>query len=637
MIIKNSYSCERLPVTIHPNSSSACTDIAQEIAKLIRGKAEKNEKAVLGLATGASPVGVYQELVRIHKEQGLSFSNVVTFNLDEYYPIKKSSILSYNYFMRHHLFDHVDIENKNIHIPDGELNKEDVREFCLNYEALIDSYGGIDIQLLGIGRTGHIGFNEPPSFQESLTGLVKLDPITISDAKREFIHEELVPRRAITMGIKSVFKARKIFMLAWGLKKADVVQKMVEGPVSEGLPASFLQKHGNVDVLIDPDASRALTREKTPWLVTLCEWKPALVKRAVIWLGLKLEKPILKLTEDDYRLNDLGDLLAQYHDVHELNVSIFTSLQHTITGWPGGKPGSDDTHRPVKSLPEKKKVIVFSPHPDDDVISMGGTFIRLADQEHEVHVAYQTSGNIAVHDDEAIRFMDFMSDFAKESWGLEKEADLNAAKKALAEKDEGEPDPTLIRQVKGLIRKSEAIAGARFSGLQDENIHFLNLPFYETGSAQKAPFSQADIDITVKLLEDIKPDLIFAAGDLRDPHGTHEVCLDVIVGSMEYLRSQQSNWIKDCSLWMYRGAWQEWPIEEIQMAVPLSPSDLYKKRRAIFKHQSQKDTPVFPGTDSREFWQRSEDRNRETAQLYDQLGLTEYEAIEAFVKMEFDK
>ena len=626
---------ERMRVVIKENEEAACRDVADAIARLIIRKQKNNETAVLGLATGVTPIRIYHELVRKHREEGLSFSNVVTFNLDEYYPQSKTSKLSYYYFMHHHLFDHIDIPPENVNIPDGEIESTKIADYCRFYEEKIDAYGGIDIQILGIGRTGHIGFNEPGSRLESLTRLVKLHPITIMDATREFIREDLVPRRAITMGIKTISKARKVYLLAWGEKKAPIIKQAIEGPVSEEIPATFLQNHPNVSVLIDSDAAVELTRIKTPWVVSVVDWDLDVAKSAVIWLGQKLKKPILKLTEGDYRKNGLGDLLGFAGDSQTLNVRIFDSLQHTITGWPGGKPNSDDTHRPERANPAQKRVVIFSPHPDDDVISMGGTFRKLVKQGHDVHVAYQVSGNIAVFDDDARKYAEFMRDFSS-ALNIDAEAFEglhNEVVEAMNSKEESSKDTKLMRTVKGLIRKGEASAGARFIGLKDENIHFLNLPFYETGEARKNVLGQEDIDIIKKLLTEIKPHQIFAAGDLRDPHGTHKVCFDAILMALDALK--QEEWISDCWLWMYRGAWHEWETDEIEMAIPLSPVDLLYKRKAIFKHQSQKDTPVFPGNDPREFWQRAEDRNRQTAQYFDQLGLTEYEAIEAFVRYHF--
>ncbi len=631
----SSTMLERLPTSIVESESVACKRVALEIADLIRKRQAENKLVVLGLATGNTPIKIYQELVRLHKDENLSFSNVVTFNLDEYYPMSKSSVLSYYYFMHHHLFSHIDIPEEHINIPNGEVPKENISEFCKTYEDKINAYGGLDVQILGIGRTGHVGFNEPGSHMESVTRLVKLHPITIMDATREFSREELVPRRAITMGIKSIMKAKKVYLLAWGEKKAGIMQQAVEGPITEEIPATFLQNHKNVETLIDGDAARELTRIKRPWVVSVVNWDEQKAKNAVIWLSQKLERPILKITDEDYRKNGLGDLLAYGGDSQSLNVEVFNAVQHTITGWPGGKPHTDDTNRPERATPARKRVVIFSPHPDDDVISMGGTFLKLVEQGHDVHVAYQTSGNVAVHDDDARRFAEFAKEFASD---LKSSNDLFANKydevlSDLENKKEGEPDSLLVRQIKGLIRRGEAASGARFVGLNDDHIHFLDLPFYETGKAVKGVPGEGDVNITKDLLLKVRPHQVYVAGDLRDPHGTHKVCFDVVLDTLKELRTEP--WISDCWLWMYRGAWHEWPVDEIEMAVPLSPLDLKKKRLAIFKHQSQKDSPVFPGNDSREFWQRAEDRNRATARLYDSLGLVEYEAIEAFVRYPF--
>lgn len=631
----SSTMLERLATKIVENELKACKQVAHEIADLILQKQAKGEVAVLGLATGNTPVKIYEELVRLHKEEGLSFSNVVTFNLDEYYPMSKSSVLSYYYFMHHHLFDHVDIPLKNINIPDGEVARDEVTDYCKFYEEKIDAYGGLDIQILGIGRTGHVGFNEPGSHMESVTRLVKLHPITIMDATREFTREELVPRRAITMGIKSIMKAKKVYLLAWGEKKASIMREAIEGSITEEIPATFLQNHKNAEVLIDSNAARELTRIKRPWVVSVVNWDEQKTKSAVIWLSQKLNQPILKITDEDYRKNGLGDLLAYAGDSQSLNVEVFNAIQHTITGWPGGKPHTDDTNRPERAAPIRKRIVIFSPHPDDDVISMGGTFLKLVEQGHDVHVAYQTSGNMAVHDDDARRFAEFAKDYAcfLDSSGEPFASKYDQVLNDLEKKESGEPDTSLVREIKGMIRKGEAAAGARFVGLEEDQIHFLNLPFYETGKVTKDEIGQQDLEIISDLLLKVRPHQIYVAGDLRDPHGTHKMCFDAVLNALTKLQS--APWVSDCWLWMYRGAWHEWALDEIEMAVPLSPLDLKKKRLAIFKHQSQKDSPVFPGNDSREFWQRAEDRNRTTAQLYDALGLVEYEAIEAFVRYPF--
>ncbi|MBC8082719.1 MAG: glucosamine-6-phosphate deaminase [Hymenobacter sp.] len=627
---------EKLPVTIFEEAEEGAISIAYEIAELIRGKQAKGRKAVLGLATGSSPISVYKEMIRLHKEEGLSFRNVVTFNLDEYYPMQPDELQSYVYFMHEQLFNHVDILPENIHIPNGRLSIERVKEYCQAYEKQIEDHGGLDLQLLGIGRTGHIGFNEPGSSVTSGTRLVKLDPLTITDAAKDFIKEEYVPLRALTMGVGTIMKARKIILMAWGEGKAKILRETVEGRISDEVPASFLQQHPKVKVVVDQWAALELTRIKTPWLVGMCEWDDDLIRRAVIWLSLKMQKPILKLTDENYKDGSLSDLLVEAGNAYNLNLKVFNTIQRTITGWPGGKPNSNDTQRPERALPAIKRSLIFSPHPDDDVISMGGTLLRLVDQGHDVHVTYQTSGNIAVFDDDARRFADFALDFAKKlNVGAAKmQREHAGVVEFLKHKKLGEEDSPLVQDIKALIRKGEAAAACRFCGVKEQNVHFMNMPFYETGQVKKNPLGEADIQEVVDVLQAIKPHQIFAAGDLRDPHGTHQVCLDAIFAALGRLKGKEA-WIEDCYLWLYRGAWQEWDVEEIEMAVPISPEELMRKRKAIFKHQSQKDSAVFPGNDKREFWQRSEDRNHATAKLYDQLGLAEYEAIEAFVRYRF--
>ncbi|MEO1625020.1 MAG: glucosamine-6-phosphate deaminase [Bacteroidota bacterium] len=628
-------SLEKLAVKIWEDSTEASVHIARSIALAIRQKQQEGERIVLGLATGSSPIGVYKELVRMHREEDLSFSNVVTFNLDEYYPMEAGAQQSYVRFMHEYLFDHVDISPDNIHIPDGTVEMEQVGEYCRRYEEMIDLMGGIDIQLLGIGRTGHIGFNEPGSWRDSLTRLVRLDGITRRDATKDFVVEENVPYRAITMGIGSIMKARTVYLMAWGQHKAPILRKAVEGEISTAVPATFLQEHPNVKVIVDRAASTELTRVKTPWLVGMCDWDENLVTKAVIWLSQKVGKTILKLTDKDYNDNHLSDLIIEYASSYELNIRVHNRLQDTITGWPGGKPGVDDSRRPERANPARKKVVIFSPHPDDDVISMGGTFLRLVEQGHEVHVAYQCSGNIAVHDHDALRFVEFMTEFGKVGAGMSEEVleEMQKLTGLIQNKTTSQKDHPEVRLIKGLIRRGEARAGARLCGLSDDRIHFLDMPFYETGSTRKKAIGKADVQIIKNLLERIQPHQVYAAGDLADPHGTHRVCLNAIFESFHQLQSEA--WMKDCWLWLYRGAWHEWPVHEIEMAVPLSPLELHKKRKAIFMHQSQKDNPPFPGNDEREFWQRAEDRNRSTAEAYRALGLSEYEAMEAFQRWKF--
>ena len=625
-------SHEHIPTTLFETAEKGSLYVANAIADLIESRNKESKTTVLGLATGSTPTQVYDELVRKHKEEGLSFNNVITFNLDEYYPMAPEAHQSYVHFMHEYLFNHIDIDPKNIHIPDGTLKKDAITEFCSNYEAKIAEAGGLDIQILGIGRTGHIGFNEPGSTIDSQTRLITLDRVTMLDAASGFFGIENVPRRAITMGVGTILKAKKIYIMAWGEGKAKIIKETVEGPVNTSIPATFLQHHSNTEVILDNAASAELTRIKTPWLAGPIKWNNFLIKKAVIWLSLNLEKPILKLTEEDYREYGMNDILVEIGTAYNVNIRVFNQIQHTITGWPGGKPNADDTYRPERKTPFPKKALIFSPHPDDDVISMGGTFIRLVDQGHKVHVAYQTSGNIAVFDDDAVRFADFVSDY-HDAFNLDDtqvDTMFRDIRKFLVDKKQGEPDSEELKTIKGLIRRGEAKAACRYVGIPDENIHFLDLPFYETGKIRKKPIGPEDIAIVKQLITDIKPHQIYAAGDLSDPHGTHRVCLDAIFAALRELRNEP--WMKDCYVWLYRGAWQEWDIEDIEMAVPLSPAETDKKRRAIFKHQSQKDRPLFPGSDKREFWQRADDRTRGTAEIYDELGLAEYEAMEAFVR-----
>lgn len=627
---------EKLPVTVYSNEHVASKKVARRIADLIIRKQKNNEKTVLGLATGATPISVYQELVRLHREEGLSFKQVITFNLDEYYPMKPASAQSYVSFMKQHLFDHIDIDMNDVHIPDGTLALKDIPAFCLEYERQITALGGIDLQILGIGRTGHIGFNEPGSAPNSGTRLVTLDDLTRRDASRDFGGKANVPTKAITMGIGTIFKAREVILMAWNTKKASIIKKAVEGDISSDVPATYLQLSDQVEFILDEDAASELTRFNTPWLVKDCTWDDQMIKKAVIWLAGMVKKPVLKLTEEDYNNHGMAQLATQKGPVYHINIDIFSKLQHTITGWPGGKGNADDSQRPERAMPDKKRVIIFSPHPDDDVISMGGTFIRLVDQGHEVHVAYQTSGNTAVWDDDALRFVEFVKDFSQ-TLDLDTsklDAVYDDMRTFLEGKQPNEVDTREIQTVKGLIRKGEAISGARFAGLSDDHIHFMNLPFYEVGKIKRSADLEDDICMTMDLLQQIKPHQVFAAGDFADPHGTHKRCFDIILHALKRLQKTEK-WTQDCWLWMYRGAWHEFETYEIEMAVPLSPQEVEKKRFAIFKHQSQKDRPVFPGDDSREFWVRAEERTRETAKAYDRLGLAEYEAMEAFVRYKF--
>ncbi len=626
---------EKIDTQIYPTSVEASQAVANEIAQIIKSKQLLNQPCVLGLATGSSPKNVYAELVRMHKEEGLSFKNVITFNLDEYYPMEPDSLHSYVRFMEEQLFNHVDIEKGNYHLPDGTVGKNAISKFCKEYETKIEALGGLDFQLLGIGGNGHIGFNEPGSLINSKTRLVALDHSTRAAAAEEFGGLYNVPKKAITTGVQTIMKAKRVVLLAWGERKAPVIREAVEGKVTEHVPASYLQQHENVTFVLDESGAAALTRVKTPWLVDSVDWDDAMVRRAVTNLSLKLGRPILKLTDADYQDNGMGDLLAERGSAYETNIAVFNQLQNTITGWPGGKPNADDTKRPERAEPAKKRVVLFSPHPDDDIISMGGTFIRLHEQGHDVHVAYQTSGNIAVTDAEALRFAEFVVDFNESLKinGEDARKVFDKARKFIKKKKASEMDIPEVREIKGTIRRGEAKATCRYVGLPDKNAHFMNLPFYETGQVQKKPLGKEDVQLTVDLLQEIKPHQIYAAGDLADPHGTHKVCLDAVFAALEVLKKEK--WMKDCWVWLYRGAWAEWDIHEIEMAVPMSPDQVLQKRYGIWKHQSQKDGVVFQGTDAREFWQRAEERNSGTAELYNQLGLADYAAIEAFVRYKF--
>ncbi|MCY1505495.1 Glucosamine-6-phosphate deaminase [compost metagenome] len=627
---------EKIPVTVFPNQDTASVAIANKIATLIRSKQALQQNVVLGLATGASPVLIYQELVRQHKEEGLSFKNVITFNLDEYFPMKRESEQSYVTFMKQHLFDHIDILPENIHIPDGTLAEEEVAAYCLAYEKQINDHGGLDFQLLGIGRTGHIGFNEPGSAPNSGTRLVSLNDLTRRDASKDFGGKGNVPKKAITMGVGTIFNAREIVIVAWNAKKASIVKAAVEGEISSEVPATYLQLSNNVEFIVDEEAASALTRFDKPWLVRDMVWDQQTTKKAVIWLARHLRKPILKLTEEDYNTNGMAQLATEKGPVYDINIHIFNQLQHAITGWPGGKPNADDSQRPERAEPAVKRSIIFSPHPDDDVISMGGTFIRLTDQGHEVHVAYQTSGNTAVWDDDVLRYLEFAIDF-HQSLGHDTHellAKYHTIREFFKTKQPNQVDLPEVLTIKGLIRKGEAVAGARFAGTKDKNIHFLDLPFYDKFKNKAVDSYEDDILKTMELLKQVKPHQVFAAGDFADPHGTHKICFDIILVALQRLKVTES-WVKDCWLWLYRGAWHEFEIHEIQMAVPLSPNEVLRKRYAIFKHQSQKDVPVFPGDDAREFWVRAEQRTSETAKVFNQLGLAEYEAIEAFIRWEY--
>jgi glucosamine-6-phosphate deaminase len=629
-------SFEKIDVKILKNSKDGANYVAQQIAELIREKQSKGQNCVLGLATGSTPISLYAALVKMHQTEGLSFKNVVTFNLDEYYPIDKDAYQSYWSFMHRHLFSHVDIDPANIHLPNGNVPKEEMKKYCASYEQAIEDAGGLDLQILGIGLNGHIGFNEPGSSIQSKTRLVNLDNTTRIANSYEFPSISKVPRLAVTMGIGTILKAKRIILMAWG-NKASIVAKAVEGHVTESIPASILQQHNDCIFVVDEPASTELTRIKSPWLTGECDWTEAMIKRAVVHLSLKLNKSVLSLTSLDYTENGLSDLLVEKGDAYEINLQVYYLLRDSITGWPGGKPNAIIPAHPERSAPHPKRCLIFSPHPDDDIISMGGTFMRLHDQGHEVHVAYQTSGNIAVTDEFVTRFIDFAVGF-EEMFGIDNSksrAQLQAAREFIAGKKKEQMDTAEIRAIKGLIRRGEAKATCRYVGLTEDRCHFMNLPFYETGAIEKKPLGEEDILLTMELLRKIKPHQVYCAGDLADPHGTHKVCLEAVFEAMKRLKAAGDDWVKDCWVWLYKGAWQEWDIAEIEMAIPMSPDQVKKKRFGIFIHQSQKDSVPFQGADSREFWQRAEERNANTANLYADLGLTKYAAMEAFVRWHY--
>ncbi len=618
------HQFERIPVITFDNNLAASKAVAAEIASLIRHRAEVGLFAVLGLATGSTPTRLYAELVRLHKKEGLSFKNVITFNLDEYFPMQPDALQSYVRFMNEQLFDHVDIDRANVHIPNGTLQRDDVYDFCQEYERKIDEAGGIDIQILGIGRTGHIGFNEPGSTKDSKTRMVTLDILTRRDASGDFFGEENVPRRAITMGVGTIHKAKKVYLLAWGEGKAGIIRKTVEGPISDLVPATFLQEHADTVFVLDDAAASELTRIKTPWLVDSCMWDTYMTRRAVVWLCQKISKPILKLTDEDYNENGLGELVTEHGPSYSINIRVFNEMQRTITGWPGGKPNADDKNRPERREPFPKRVIIFSPHPDDDVISMGGTLCRLVDQGHEVHIAYEVSGAGAVPDEALWRMLAFAGGAGIGA------GDAGQAWRASYERGSVPPVTEPVLAWKALIRRLEAISAAQVCGVPQDRLHFLDLPFYAAAPRLRR-YGEADVGAMHALLESVRPHLIYAAGDLDDPHGTHRLCLRMLRDALA--RAGQAAWLREAELWLYRGAWAEWPLDEIDLVVPLSPQEVLRRRRAIFRHETQKDQALFLGEDRREFWQRTEDRGRRLAQAYNALGLAEYEAMEAFRRL----
>ena len=623
---------EKLPVAIYEESGKAAKKVARDIVNEMKQKQQEGKPFVLGISGGASPIPVYEELVRLHREEGASFRNMVAFNTYEFYPV-----LDFTYsnlqMLKEIFLDQIDIDQENICSPDATIEKDLIAENCEAFEENLKKMGGLDYLLLGLGSKGNVGFNMPGSSLHSQTRLVMLDGDSRKDIARNFGSLDKVPVSAITMGLSDMMKAKKISLVAWSEQKAESVKHIVEGPVTDLVPGSMLQTHPEAKIFVDLAAASELTRISRPWLVTNCEWTSKLIRRAIVWLCRVVDKPILKLTNKDYSDNGLSELLTLYGSAYNVNIKIFNDLQHTISGWPGGKPDADDTYRPERAKPYPKKVIIFSPHPDDDVISMGGTFQRLVNQGHEVHVAYQTSGNIAVGDEEVIRYISVLNSMRKkfnsENKGLLEKYE-SIRQYLLYEKTKEDTDTPDILFIKGRIRREEARSADRYVGLPEENVHFLDLPFYETGKIKKNPISEKDVTIVKDFIETIKPHQIYVAGDLADPHGTHKVCLDAILGAVDMIK--EDDWFSDCRVWMYRGAWMEWEIDHIEMAVPLSPEELRQKRNAILRHQSQMESAPFLGDDERLFWQRSEERNRATADMYWKLGLASYEAIEAFVE-----
>jgi glucosamine-6-phosphate deaminase len=607
----------KIPTLVFPTSSQASRHVALMIESLIRQNNSANRPTVLGLATGSTPVGLYRELVRLHKEASLDFTRVVTFNLDEYFPMQPDEPHSYHRWMKEIFFDHININPNNVHIPDGTVPVHETEEYCARYEQLLRRAGGIDLQILGIGRSGHIGFNEPGSTRHSRTRLATLDPVTRRDAGGDFFGEENVPHQALTMGVGTILEARKIVIMAFGEHKAPIVQRAVEGEMTEAVAASFLQKHGDTTFILDQAAAGHLTPIRRPWAIGSVNWTPALIRRAVIWLSLKVGKALLKLNDDDFREHELYELLREFGPAHRLGRRVFDETMGTLSHSPGGA--------------EPKTILIFSPHPDDDVISMGGTMLRLVEQGHQVHIAYMTSGNIAVFDHDAWRFADFVTEF-NHLLGIDEEhteAVKQRVQAFLRSKRPGQPDSDDLLNIKKLIRETEARAAAAACGIPPEQLEFMNLRFYRTGTIAKAPIHPQDIEDIIALLRRLKPAQIYVAGELSDPHGTHRVCANAVYDAVRQVRKDGL----DFEVWLYRGAWEEWEPHEIERVVPLSPRDLERKKMAIFRHQSQKDRAMFPGPlDIREFWQRAEDRNRGTAKVYDTLGLPEFYALEGFVQ-----
>ena len=617
------HTYEKIWTKVYQDSRPASYAVADIIEDAIKNQKEGLFR--LGLTTGATPTSLYNELTRRYQAGKISFKNVEVVTIDEYYPASSDELQSRNHSIHEAFLDKVDILKENIHIPDGTVPEDKVSDYCVLFDAIARN---LDLLVIGVGEKGQVGFNEAGSNIKTRTRTVRLSYNSRKRQAKNFGHDiTATPDKAITLGIGTMLSAKKIILMAWGEDKANVVKAIAEGPMTTDCPASLLQAHDHISLYVDETAGSLLTRSVAPWLVGPCDWTPKFIRKAVVWLCQETGKPILKLTEKDYLNNNLDELLQKFGPYDKINIDVFNDLQHTITGWPGGKPNADDTTRPVSAKPYPKTVLIFSPHPDDDVISMGGTFIRLVSQGHNVHVAYETSGNVAVHDDVVLQHMDCAYQLGF--------ADKFAEVKAIVDsKVPGEPEPRALLEMKGAIRRSEARGAVRSFGLNDKtNVHFLNLPFYESGGIKKNPRSQADVDIIKKLITDLKPHMIFMAGDLADPHGTHRVCTEAALEAVEQLKEEGNKWLDETHIWLYRGAWMEWELGRVDMAVPLSPDEVVKKRHAIFRHLSQKDIVPFPGEDPREFWQRAEERTQNTAMLYDKLGMAEYQAIEVFLKL----
>ena len=617
------HGFERIRTEIYDQSSNASDKIADIIVNAINSC--KDRKFRLGLTTGSTPASLYTRLKRAFDEGRVSFKNVEVFSIDEYYPYGKDEPQSRNMRLRSALLDGIDIPEENIHIPDGSVPQERISEYCAEYDK---AFRGLDLLVVGMGEQGQIGFNEAGTSLKSRTRTVLL---SYQSRKRQgrFFNGDFkhTPAAALTVGLDTIMTAGKIILMAWGEDKAEAVKRVTEMKPDSEYPASLLQSHPDITCYTDETGASLLTRVVSPWMVGPCDWTRKFMRKAVVWLCQEVHKPILKLTQKDYLEHSLGELLDQRGPFDKINIDVFNDLQHTITGWPGGKPNADDSQRPVSAKPYPKKVLIFSPHPDDDVISMGGTFIRLVHQGHDVHVAYETSGDLAVHDDVVLQHMD-----AAHQLGFGDEFDR--IKAIIDSKVPGEPEPKELLALKGAIRRSEARGADRSFGLNDNtNVHFLDLPFYESGGVKKMPRTQADLDIVKDLLKRLRPDQVFMAGDLADPHGTHRVCTEAALEAIEQLKEEGETWLENTHVWLYRGAWMEWEIGRVDMAVPLSPDEVVEKRHAIFRHLSQKDIVPFPGDDPREFWQRAEDRTQNTARIYDELGMAEYQAMEVFLKL----